>query len=175
MIYKCFAFKEGFERKVYLTPQNSKTMNDYYQSLIQALQFLPEYAHPSSYRVTHRLETVNELLNFQEAYNLFLLDRDCTLQGYHQCDRVPEFEDTLRGIATKAEIVSNSSFDEFQRIGDIFGDVLPVSKVVQLAATNPINVYVLRLAQNGLSVLSYNPLKREVTDESMFHKKGKEN
>lgn len=84
-------------------------------------------------------------------------------------------EDTVHTLSQKAEIVSNSSLDEFLKIGEIFRDILPVSKVVQLTATNPGEIYVLRLAQNGLSVLSYNPLKREVTDESMFHKKGKEN
>ena len=108
-------------------------------TVIQAVSNnLVDYLRPSSYKVTYHLDDVNGLLGksavetgtIADGYDLIILDRDLTLTKYHG-EREARFEDTLEAIATKAEIVSNSSLEEFKHIGEIFSDTVPVAKLVQ--------------------------------------------
>jgi ribonucleotide monophosphatase NagD (HAD superfamily) len=98
--------------------------------MFQALGNLGRF-RAANLKVNYRLDDVNGLAELVDKYSLFPLDRDCTLQGYHAKERVKEFEDVLWLIAPKGEIVSNSSFDELRRIRDIYGDMMPVSKLVR--------------------------------------------
>ncbi len=125
-------------------------MSDHHQTAKQALKDnFRDYFKPSSYHVNFRLHDIRDLQNFS-LFDLYILDRDCTLQGYHAKTRVPEFEKTLKAIGQKSELVSNSSYDEFLRIRDIFGDIMPVSKLVKLYGTG--SPYLLRFTDGKLSI-----------------------
>lgn len=84
-------------------------------------------------------------------YDLFILDRDCTIQEYHGKKRVPEFEETLKLIGPKAELVSNSSYDELLKIRDLYGDLMTVSKLVKLNGRE--DKYLLRFVKGKLETL----------------------
>ena len=125
-------------------------MQDHHQTAKQALkENLINYFKPTSFRVNHRLRDINDLRNLD--YDLFILDRDCTLQGYHEKKRVSEFEETLKQIGSKSELVSNSSFNEFLKIRDIFGDVMPISKLIKFNGID----YLIRFDNNKISILRY--------------------
>jgi hypothetical protein len=104
-------------------------MQSHHRTALQALKRFSLYLTLRNYQVTHRLADVNALPRLD--YDLFILDRDCTLHGYHAKERAQEIEDTLRRIGHRSEIASNSSFDETRRIRDIFGALMPVSKLVR--------------------------------------------
>lgn len=133
----------------------SHTMQDHHQTAKQAVKDnLKDYFKSTSYHVNHRLGDVNDLLFLN--YDLFILDRDCTLQGYHAKKRVPEFEDTLKIIGSKSELVSNSSYNELLKIRDIYGDIMPVSKLVKF--TGEQYPYLLRFTDGKLTVLRMSSL-----------------
>lgn len=125
-------------------------MQDHYQTARQALkENFANYFRPSLYHLNHRLDDVCGLSGLD--YDLFILDRDCTLHGYHATKRVPEFEETLKEIGSKSELVSNSSYNELLKIRDVFGDVMPISKLVNFNGfTQP---FLLRFIDGKLSVL----------------------
>ena len=52
------------------------------------------------------------------------------MQQLDECNFISN--DTLKEIAHKSELVSNSSYDEVRRIRDIFGELIPISKLVKL-------------------------------------------
>jgi hypothetical protein len=105
---------------------------DHHRTARQSLKFIGKYLSPSSYKVDVALHDVNELPAVADSYDLIVLDRDCTLQRYHGEAREPEFEEVLSALGHKAEILSNSSYREFRKIGDMYSDILPVSKLVHL-------------------------------------------
>jgi len=126
-------------------------MSDHHQTAKQALkENFGSYFKRDSYKVTHRLKDVNGLAGLD--YDLFILDRDCTIQEYHGKKRVPEFEETLKLIGPKAELVSNSSYNELLRIRDLYGDLMPVSKLVKF--TEHQDPYLLRFIDGKLNILS---------------------
>ena len=129
-------------------------MQDHHQTAVQSMRYLGDYLRPSSYRVTHRLKDVRDLRKLVEQYDLFILDRDCSLQEYHGSQRVPEFENVLRYIAPASELVSNSSFKEFLKIGELYGNLFPVSKLVRFAGEGS-SPFLLRFANGELSVIVY--------------------
>ena len=125
-------------------------MHDHHQTARQALtENFRNYLKPSMYCVTHRLDDVRGLRSLD--YDLFILERDCTLHGYHGKKRVPEFEETLKMISSRSELVSNSSYDELLRIRDVFGDIMPVSKLVNFEGYDC--PFLLRFVCGRLSVL----------------------
>jgi hypothetical protein len=126
-------------------------MQSHHGTFIQALknQF-SSYLKPSSYHVDHRLRDVNGLEGLD--YDLFILDRDCTLHGYHAHQRLQALEDTLHHIGPCAEIASNSSYEEVQRIRDVFGDIMPVSKLVKFDGGLP---QLLRFDHVVLQIFAY--------------------
>ncbi|MDO8556116.1 MAG: HAD hydrolase-like protein [Nanoarchaeota archaeon] len=127
-------------------------MKDHYHTAVQALGSNPAvFLHPDNFRVHHRLSDVTALPSL--PYDLFLLDRDGTLQGYHATTRLANFESTLEMLKNKAEIISNSSFDEVRRIRDVFGDVLPIAQVVRLR--NICSPVILRFVHGQLSLHLY--------------------
>jgi predicted HAD superfamily phosphohydrolase YqeG len=138
-------------------------MADHHETAKQALKRnIKDYLRPSSYNLTTRLESVNDLTKLD--YDLFILDRDCTLTGYHSKERAKEFEHTLQAIGPRAELVSNSSYDEFRRIGEIFSDVMPVSKLVNLRGQE--GNHLLRIENGVFSVFQLDQGEvSEVTDQ----------
>ncbi|MBD3259544.1 HAD hydrolase-like protein [Candidatus Woesearchaeota archaeon] len=138
-------------------------MSDHHKTVVQAVKkHWKDYFKPSSYKVDYRLKSVAQLSFLEENYNLIILDRDCTLHGYHAKHRIPDFEPALQRIKKKSEIVSNSSFEEMLRIRDVFGDLFPVNKLVFFASIA--SPCLLRFADGKLNVLSYNMETREFTD-----------
>jgi hypothetical protein len=117
-----------------------------------------EYLKPSSYRVTHRMRTANDLTKFADQYDLILLDRDCAISRYHGPAIEPEFRETLERIAAKSEIISNSSFAEFLRIGDIYSDLIPVSKLVKLKDYDTTKDVLLRIDHQQMDVINADSL-----------------
>ena len=91
----------------------------------------PDYFKRSSYHVDHRFASANDLLSVEQDYDLLVLDRDCAIERHHGGRIEPQFQSTLERIAGKSVILSNSSFGEFCRIGDIYTD-MHVSKLVDL-------------------------------------------
>ncbi len=142
-------------------------MADYIQTFKQALsRNLGDLLRPSSYMVTHRLDSVNDLPELMGEYDLFFLDRDCTLQEYHG-DSIPEeFAEAIQTIAPMSEIISNSSFDEFLRLGGIFSSIMPVNKLVLLKSHIGGMPNLLRIEDNVLKLFCYSPSEGTFTDES---------
>jgi len=131
-------------------------MADHHQTAVQAVQGqFAEFFNPLLYHVTHRLPSIKGLVSLIDTYDLFLLDRDCTLQSYHGKVRVPEFEPTLQLISPQSELVSNSSFDEVKRIRDLYGELMPVSKLVRFSESE--GPHLLRFVDGELTVLRYHP------------------
>lgn len=139
-------------------------MQDHYQTAIQAIKNIGDYLKPSSFRVTHRLNDVNGLAALKNQYDLFILDRDGTLQEWHGKNRVPEFEDVLRQIAGKSELVSNSSYDTFLKIRDLYSGLMPVSKAVIFETDH--RPFLLRFVKGNLRVLSYYGDSGVLSDET---------
>jgi hypothetical protein len=140
-------------------------MSDHHDTVKQAVKnHLLEYFRPRSYRVNYRLKSVGQLSFIEEHYDLILLDRDCTLHGYHAQKRLPDFELALQGIKNKCEIISNSSFDEFCRIRDVFGDLFPVSKLVRFAYSE--HPHLLRFVDGKLTVIRKDTKERALEDRS---------
>ncbi len=142
-------------------------MADYIQTFKQALKGnLVDLLKPSSYRVTHRLNSVNELPELMGDYDIFFLDRDCTLQDYHG-DSIPEeFREAVETVAPMSEIISNSSFNEFMRLGGIFSNIMPVNKLVLLKSNIEGMPNLLRMEDNVLKLFCYNLSDGTFTDES---------
>ena len=128
-------------------------MANYHETFLQGLRFFPDYCNPRAFAVTHRLTSVNDLRQIADQYDLLILDRDCTLHGYHENERDAEFEDTLQAIKDKAEIASNSSYGQFVKIGDIFSDLFPVSKLVRLRGDD--KPYLVRIVQSEVRLFGY--------------------
>lgn len=139
-------------------------MDHYLRHFFKSVRSGGIYLKPENFRVTHRLDSVNDLGDLESEYDLFLLDRDCTLQPYHDTQRVPEFEKTLQRIAHKSEIVSNSSFRTFLGIRDVYGDLMPISKMIRLHGFGDPDL--LRLDGGGLRVISYLPYSRTFNDQT---------
>lgn len=133
-------------------------MNNQIRNLFKSIRQGGIFLGPGNFEVTHRLDDINGLGGLVDDYDLILLDRDCTLQPYHGTERVPEFEEILRKIAPMAEIVSNSSFRTFLGIKDVFGDLIPASKLVRLSGFK--YDHLLRVNQEGLKIFGYSPHSR---------------
>lgn len=104
--------------------------------------------------VDYFLENVNGLSELVDTFELFILDRDCTLQKYHGKKRVPEFEETLKIIGPKSELVSDSSIDEFIRIGELYSDIMAVDKLVNIDEVKlPV---LLRIKKGEMRAYTYN-------------------
>jgi len=145
-------------------------MQDHHQTAKQALkEHKADYKKPSSFKVTHRLDSVNDLAKLKDDYDLFIHDRDCYLTGYHAPEREPIFEDVLQEIAPKSELVSNSNYNEFLKIGEIFSDLFPVSKAVKFTESGDTS-YLLRIVDNELHILRYNSDTNEFIDETSILK-----
>ena len=120
-------------------------------TLLRALRHnLGDFKNPDNFKVTHRLSSVNDLGDFVDDYDLFLLDRDCTLQHYHGTERVLEFEETLQRISPKSEIISNSSFETFLGIRDVYGELFPINKLVRFSGFG--SPHLLRILDGELLV-----------------------
>ncbi len=146
-------------------------MADYLNTLKEALNGgLAAYLRPSSFKVDHVLDDVNDLGMVQRIfkYDLFLLDRDGTLHAYHSRERVPAFEATLKVIAPRSEIISNSSYDELRRIRDVFPDI-PTNKLVTFEGAADA-MHLLRFEGGDLHVLRYDPATHALTDETSSFK-----
>lgn len=138
-------------------------MADHNETVIQAIKgHLLDYMKPSSYKVDYRIGTVCELSFLEHNYDLIILDRDCTLHGYHAKERVRDFDYVLQKIKKKSEIVSNSSYDEMKRIRDVFGFMLPVSKLVRF--TGIASPCLLRFTGGELNIASYDTETGNFTD-----------
>lgn len=128
-----------------------------------AVAFAGNFIHninPLNFRVQHRTKSVNDLVNIEKDYDIIFLDRDITLAKYHG-PREPEFDSTLERIANKSELVSNSSFMEFLKIGSFYSKDFPVSKVVKFKGMgDKKTVYALRIKDNKLSVFRYDPTEK---------------
>ena len=111
------------------------------------------------------LNDVNGLANLNDQYDLFILDRDGTLQEYHGSQRVTEFENVLKYIAPASELVSNSSFREFLKIGRIYSNLFPVSKLVRFSGGGE-SPYLLRIRKQELNILRYEQETHSLTDET---------
>jgi len=136
-------------------------MSDHHETAKQAIkENWGDFFKRKSYKVTHRLKNVNELTSLN--YDLFILDRDCTLQEYHGKRRVLEFEETLKAIDLKSELVSNSSYEELLKIRDLYGDLMPISKLVKFNGFN--NPHLIRFVDGKLTILSYNDILGRVND-----------
>lgn len=130
-------------------------VHDHFKTVLELLQIpLGDLTAPKNFVPDQKLNSVNDLADLIADFDLFLLDRDCTLQSYHGTRRPPEFENTLRMIASKSEIVSNSSYDELRRIRDMYGDLMPISKLVKFES-DPAELYVLRFMDGNLHVLRW--------------------
>ncbi|MGV8151143.1 MAG: HAD hydrolase-like protein [Candidatus Woesearchaeota archaeon] len=124
-------------------------MSDHHKTAKQAIkENFGSYLNKSSYKVTHRLKDVTGLVGLD--YDLFILDRDCTLQEYHGKKRVPEFEETLKLIGPKAELVSNSPYEELLRIRDLYGDLMNISKLVKFYSSE--KIHLLRFEKGKLKI-----------------------
>ncbi len=138
-------------------------MQDHFQTAIQAIKHhLGKLLNPKNYRVNHRLKTVNGLESIASNYDLIILDRDCTLQPYHSSERVPEFESTLQSLVGKSELVSNSSYNEFLRICEIYGNLMPINKLVKFAGEE--DPYLLRYENGRLKAYKYSPTDHKLID-----------
>ncbi|MBR9691458.1 HAD hydrolase-like protein [Candidatus Woesearchaeota archaeon] len=146
-------------------------MKDHHKTAVQALRFIRAYLRPDSYRVARRIKDVNDLAYLFEHYGLLILDRDCFLQEYHGKERVEKFEGTLRLVAPKTELVSNSSFSEFLKIGDVYSGLFPVSKLVRFLQRGDIP-HLLRIRDFELRILSYDQEAHEITDKTDELKNG---
>lgn len=139
-------------------------MEDYHQTAVQAVKSQrKDLLSAKNYRLDYRLNSVNALGDLLYDYDLFLLDRDGTLQSYHSKKRVPEFEETLQLISPKSEIISNSHYDEFCKIGDIFKDLMPVNKLVNFAQDSE-TPYLLRFVNGDLKIMRYNLKDKTLSD-----------
>jgi hypothetical protein len=137
-------------------------MADHHHTIFQAIRkHLWDYCKPSSYKVNYRFATVNQLSHIENEYDLILLDRDCTLHGYHAKERVLDFDFVLQKIKGKSEIVSNSSFDEMKRIRDVFGFMIPVNKLVRLSGVP--HPCLLRFENGDLKIASYDEEEKRFT------------
>ncbi|MBW3018468.1 HAD hydrolase-like protein [Candidatus Woesearchaeota archaeon] len=140
-------------------------MSDHRKTVKQAVRkHLLEYFKPSSYRVTYRLKSIGQLSFIERDYDLILFDRDCTLHGYHAQKRLADFEPVLQQLKSKGEIVSNSSFDEFCRIRDVFGDLFPISKLVRFEYSE--HPHLLRFVNGKLTVIRRDSKERTLEDRS---------
>jgi len=138
-------------------------MDHMVENLFKALRGGKVYLRPRNFRVTHRLDDVNGLMFLRRQYDLFLLDRDCTLQEYHGKERVRKFETTLQMIRDMSEIISNSSFETFMRIREIYRD-FPVNKLVTFLGSGDLSL--LRVEDGKLSVFNYNLEQHTFADET---------
>jgi len=112
-----------------------------------------DYKEPENFHVDHHIDDINGLNSIQAKYDLIILDRDCTIQKYHGNKRVAEFERTLKNIAYKSEIASNSSFEELLNIRDVFNDIIPVSSLVKFKSSD--DPHLLRFNNGHLSVYQF--------------------
>lgn len=120
-------------------------------NLFRSVKHLGRF-RPRNFKVNYRLRDVNGLRELVDKYDLFPLDRDCTLQEYHGKREVPEFEETLEAIKGKSEIISNSSFRTFLGIRDVYQD-LPVNKLVRFSGFGC--PHLLRIEDGELRIFSY--------------------
>jgi hypothetical protein len=146
-------------------------MPDYLNTVSQSRRFFREYFRPDSQRVTHRLHSINELGKLSDRYDLFILDRDGTLHEYHSKGRVPEFEDTIKLIGPKSELVSNSSYEEMLRIRDVFKNDMPISKLVKFEES--IYPHLLRFENGKLNVYQFDAEHDKVTEAKYINTEDK--
>ncbi|MBW3014133.1 HAD hydrolase-like protein [Candidatus Woesearchaeota archaeon] len=138
-------------------------MNEHWQGGVQALkEHLLDYLNPENYKLTYRMRSVNNVLDVEGEYDLILLDRDCTLHGYRARKRDPRFERTLHSIKHKAEIVSNTSYEGFVGMRDVFGDLLPMSKLVRVGGLP--RPCLLRYSEGQMKVLFYDAEQKQFED-----------
>ncbi len=110
-----------------------QVMKDHHATALQGAKgHLGDYLTPINYDTLYRLGTINDLWVIRNNYDLHILDADCTLQECHGNRRVQDFERVLNAIARRSEIASNSSFDRMRELRDVFGDIMPISKLVHL-------------------------------------------
>lgn len=140
-------------------------MNDYYQTAFQAMgKYFGDYIRPSSFSVNHRLDTVNGLCRLVPSYDFFLLDLDCTLRSFHGKARVPQFEKTLRDVAKRSEIASNSSFETMLKIRDLYSYILPVSKLVKFKSSE--DFHIIRCVNGWTTVYTYDVENKTFSDQT---------
>ncbi|MBI5391238.1 HAD hydrolase-like protein [Candidatus Woesearchaeota archaeon] len=139
-------------------------MADFNHTFKQALNGgVRRFFTPQNYRVTHHLEDVRSLEPLVAEYDLIILDRDCTLQPYHGRQRVADFEPILEKIAEKAAIVSNSDFEEFKRIGQLYGHLFPIHKLIGISE-EPESTFLLNYQNGEISLWYYNPPQHMLHD-----------
>lgn len=121
------------------------------------------YFNPQNYRTTHQLRDIRDLTEIAERYDIIFLDRDCTTTDYH--GHVPrEFSPTLKRLAPKIEVTSNSSLRQFDFMGtEVFRNWFSVSKVLQFSQTGEAP-YLLRYNQGKLEVHWFDPKTKKVED-----------
>lgn len=108
------------------------------------------------YHVDYRLRDLNGLGLIADDFDLIGLDRDGTTSVFHGSKPDDTIRDTLLAIAPKAEMISNSSFDGLKKIRDIYGLLMPVSKMVGFGILK--EPHLLRFDRGGgLRVLKYLP------------------
>lgn len=137
-------------------------------SFRQILAFAGPLLRPRTFRVTHRLNTINDLTTIADDYDLILLDRDCTLHSYHAQHREPRFEKTLKLIGHKFELASNATPSSFFNASRIFSDLFPVSNLVVFKKT-PTLAHLLRMTNQTLNVWEINPDTMAVRDVTTTH------
>ena len=110
----------------------------------------------AQYHVDFRLKDLNGLAAIANDFDLIGLDRDGTTSVFHGSKPDGRIIETLLAIAPKAEKISNSSFDGLKRIRDIYGALMPVSKMVGFGILK--EPHLLRFNRGGgLRVLKYLP------------------
>ena len=119
------------------------------------------YGKKENFKVTHWFDDINDITKVEKQYQLILLDRDCTLQKDHAYERASKFEKTLQQISKKSEIVSNSSFKVFLRIGLVYGDLFPANKLVRLKGEKRLTL--LRVQNDNLAAYHYDPKTNKTT------------
>ena len=85
-----------------------------------------------NYHVDYRLDDIMELEGIAKDFDLIVLDRDGTTGGYHASQPDGRFVKILEKIKGKSEMVSNSSYDTMIKINEIYGDLMPVAKLVRV-------------------------------------------